>query len=373
MSALANGLGALSLSQSMTSSPPLLQQQHQHNQHSSQHSHHHHHQHHQSANAPQPRFDSSEFPALGDAIQDQQSDIAALAAQQQQLNSSEGTAASRLAQTSHEFVQSAEEFPALATPSNKQRQNAMQASREASAQPSMQRTQNTSNPINPTQESHSQQQRNAQQTASQLNGSSGAGSASGLASAFDRFGPPLAPLACERYGLTGLLSVIRMTDPDLNMLALGTDLTTLGLNLTSQEQMYATFAYPCTSVPCRLEPDHVLPSCYYMQPPALKTSHLAKFTLQTLFYIFYNMPKDTLQVYAGKELYNRDWRYHKDLSMWFARAESQAITVLPGQLHNLPRDAYIYFDIDTWEMRQFKETHILQPNKFMSEQELATL
>jgi hypothetical protein len=67
--------------------------------------------------------------------------------------------------------------------------------------------------------------------------------------------------------------------------------------------LYSTFAYPCIDVPVRREPDYVLPYCYYMQPPALKTSHLAKFQLETLFYIFYNMPKDTLQVYAAKELY----------------------------------------------------------------------
>jgi CCR4-NOT transcription complex subunit 2 len=39
----------------------------------------------------------------------------------------------------------------------------------------------------------------------------------------------------DRFGLLGLLSVIRMTDPDVNILALGTDLTTLGLNLNSSE------------------------------------------------------------------------------------------------------------------------------------------
>ncbi|CAM9867506.1 unnamed protein product, partial [Choristocarpus tenellus] len=39
----------------------------------------------------------------------------------------------------------------------------------------------------------------------------------------------------KKYGLLGLLGVIRMTDPDLNMLALGSDLTTLGLNLDSSE------------------------------------------------------------------------------------------------------------------------------------------
>ena len=55
--------------------------------------------------------------------------------------------------------------------------------------------------------------------------------------------------------------------------------------------LYATFAYPCMEVPTKREPDYVLPYCYYMNPPALKTSHFSKFQLETLFYIFYNMPK----------------------------------------------------------------------------------
>jgi len=69
--------------------------------------------------------------------------------------------------------------------------------------------------------------------------------------------------------------------------------------------LYAKFAHPCTATqsPMLHNPDFVLPTCYYMQPPALKTSHLSKFLLETLFYIFYNMPRDTLQVYAAKELY----------------------------------------------------------------------
>ena len=39
----------------------------------------------------------------------------------------------------------------------------------------------------------------------------------------------------SRFGLLGLLQVIRMTESDLNTLALGNDLTTLGLNLNSAE------------------------------------------------------------------------------------------------------------------------------------------
>jgi len=43
----------------------------------------------------------------------------------------------------------------------------------------------------------------------------------------------------ERYGLMGILNVIRMAEPDLSTLAIGSDLTGLGLNLNSPE--YAIF------------------------------------------------------------------------------------------------------------------------------------
>ena len=52
--------------------------------------------------------------------------------------------------------------------------------------------------------------------------------------------------APDRFGLLGLLSVIRMQDPDLTTLALGTDLTTLGLNLNSSEYVLAPTPHPHT-------------------------------------------------------------------------------------------------------------------------------
>ena len=81
----------------------------------------------------------------------------------------------------------------------------------------------------------------------------------------------------DGYGLMGLLNVIRMTDQDLNTLALGTDLTTLGLNLNSSDCLYATFASPWADSPAQRDPEFTLPQCYYMQPPTLKTGHFSKF------------------------------------------------------------------------------------------------
>lgn len=56
------------------------------------------------------------------------------------------------------------------------------------------------------------------------------------------------------YGLLGLLSVIRMTDADRNALALGTDLTLLGLNLNASDNLYTNFAGPWSDAKATKEP-----------------------------------------------------------------------------------------------------------------------
>jgi CCR4-NOT transcription complex subunit 2 len=85
-----------------------------------------------------------------------------------------------------------------------------------------------------------------------------------------------------------------------------------------------------------------------MQPPALKTGHLSKFQLETLFYIFYALPKDVLQAYAAQELYTREWRYNGDLKLWFKRAGlSEGVSATSSS------PQYLYFDINSWERRLF--------------------
>lgn len=58
------------------------------------------------------------------------------------------------------------------------------------------------------------------------------------------------------FGLLGLLAVIRMSDADRNALALGSDLTSLGLNLNSSDQLYSTFASPWSENPTNREPQY---------------------------------------------------------------------------------------------------------------------
>ncbi|XP_008793379.1 probable NOT transcription complex subunit VIP2 isoform X1 [Phoenix dactylifera] len=162
--------------------------------------------------------------------------------------------------------------------------------------------------------------------------------------------------APDRFGLLGLLSVIRMNDPDLTSLALGIDLTTLGLNLNSSDNLHKTFGSPWSDEPAKGEPEYCIPTCYYAkQPPSLQQGHFSRFHLLTLFYIFYSMPRDEAQLYAASELYSRGWFYHKEHQLWFTRANVEPLV----KTQTYERGTYVCFDPNTWETRT-KENFVLQ-------------
>ncbi|XP_052186139.1 probable NOT transcription complex subunit VIP2 isoform X2 [Diospyros lotus] len=156
-----------------------------------------------------------------------------------------------------------------------------------------------------------------------------------------------AQAAPDPFGLLGLLSVIRMSDPDLTSLALGIDLTTLGLNLNATENLHKTFGSPWSDEPAKGEPEFSVPQCYYAkQPPPLNQSYFSKFPSDTLFYIFYSMPKDESQLYAANELYSRGWFYHRELRLWLTRVSNMEPLV---KTNTYERGSYICFDPNTWE------------------------
>ncbi|XP_057955831.1 probable NOT transcription complex subunit VIP2 isoform X2 [Malania oleifera] len=153
--------------------------------------------------------------------------------------------------------------------------------------------------------------------------------------------------APDPFGLLGLLSVIGMSDPDLTSLALGIDLTTLGLNLNSAENLHKTFGSPWSDGPAKGDPEFSLPQCYYAkQPPALHQGYFSKFPEETLFYIFYSMPKDEAQLYAANELYNRGWFYHREHWLWFIKVTNMEPLV---KTNTYERGSFVCFDPNTWE------------------------
>ncbi|PKA60295.1 hypothetical protein AXF42_Ash008354 [Apostasia shenzhenica] len=150
----------------------------------------------------------------------------------------------------------------------------------------------------------------------------------------------------DRFGLLGLLSVIRGNDPNLTSLAMGMDLTTLGLNLLSSPgDLHKMFSSPWSDEPAKGEPEYSIPSCYYSKPPPpLKQGHFAKFHIGTLFYIFYSMPKDEAQLFAANELYSRGWFYHRELQLWLIRIGEPLV-----KTQTYERGSYHYFDPSTWQ------------------------
>lgn len=152
-----------------------------------------------------------------------------------------------------------------------------------------------------------------------------------------------------RFGLGGLMETNRSTDKEAYTLALGMDLTTFGLNLNSAESLYLSFSSPFadSSTGSGGEPAYSIPQCYNMHPPALKTEHLSKFHLETLFYMFYQLPRDILQACAAQELYRRDWRYHAELRLWLKPRSPAEL----AQSHSAIQ--FVYFDAKAWEVRLF--------------------
>ncbi|CAH2038629.1 unnamed protein product [Thlaspi arvense] len=158
----------------------------------------------------------------------------------------------------------------------------------------------------------------------------------------------------DRFGLLGLLSVIKMSDPDLTTLALGIDLTTLGLNLNSTETLHKTFGSPWSNEPSKGDPEFSVPQCYYVKrPPPLHQGLFSKLLVETLFYVFYSMPKDEAQLYSANELYNRGWFYHKEHMLWFMRVGEPLV-----KSNAYERGSYHCFDPNSFEIVQ-KENFVL--------------
>ncbi|CAI5460998.1 unnamed protein product [Closterium sp. Yama58-4] len=143
---------------------------------------------------------------------------------------------------------------------------------------------------------------------------------------------------------------------NLTTLALGTDLTTLGLNLNSRENLYRTFASPWADGPTRAEPEFSLPACYIQPTPRLQPGYFSKFQQDTLFYIFYSMPHDEAQLFSADELCNRGWFYHKEHQVWFTRVpNSEPVVKTP----TYERGSYYFFDPTVWETGR-KDNFVLQ-------------
>lgn len=164
-------------------------------------------------------------------------------------------------------------------------------------------------------------------------------------------GPGLPPQAGgqDKYGMLGLLSLIRSNE-NLSLLALGCDLTRLGLDMSASGDIYDTLNSPWDRGLQRKNEEYRLPQCYYISPPALKTAFFQKFTDMTLFYIFYHFltrPTDqphqqlreSLVKFAFQELVQRGWQHQSANNVWVT--------------HSRDTNELKYFDMRAMEIRPF--------------------
>lgn len=167
-------------------------------------------------------------------------------------------------------------------------------------------------------------------------------------------------MVTDQFGMIGLLTFIRAaeTDPNLVSLALGADLTTLGLNLNSEVNLYPTFGGPWAETPCRPQDiDFHVPFEYLTNSTIrdkLAPVKLNRYKDDVLFFMFYTNVGDVLQLAAAAELYNRDWRYHKEDRVWITRAPGMPPS---EKTSTYERGTYYFFDVTNWR-KVPKEFHL---------------
>jgi CCR4-NOT transcription complex subunit 3 len=103
------------------------------------------------------------------------------------------------------------------------------------------------------------------------------------------------------------------------------------------------------------------PVCYPHMPnmKLLQAEFFGKYDVSTLFYIFFYFPGSPQQYYAGRELRQREWRYHTKYQTWFRRIGDPTETT---ETYEIGR--FHYFD-----KRQSENWCVRQRNDFKFEYE----
>lgn len=191
--------------------------------------------------------------------------------------------------------------------------------------------------------------------------------------------------------MMGLAEIIRSAHSDRSSLALGLDseaiITAMSATPSGIEQdnntvtpmlsrlLTSPWAETGTSITRRgvvhsNSLESILPACYNVQAPPHAATRIGTFTEETLFYMFYGMPRDRMQEMAARELtLNRGWRFHRDLKIWLmptsatptAASMTAGISTLrmspaPSETIKSPETicetadvaSYITFDQNTW-------------------------
>ncbi|KAF3987243.1 hypothetical protein FT662_04092 [Candidozyma haemuli var. vulneris] len=155
----------------------------------------------------------------------------------------------------------------------------------------------------------------------------------------------------DSFGLKGIAPLLRMDQTEQNSFAFGQDIQLLGFDLNDKSSILKNMASPWQETSrTEVEPYFSLPKSIQQStiipPPEPCDTKISSFADETLFYIFYTKPRDTLQEYAARELVARNWRYHRDIQVWLTKDSNvEPVLISP----DVERGVYIFFDPHNWE------------------------
>ncbi|KAF2217647.1 hypothetical protein CERZMDRAFT_30541 [Cercospora zeae-maydis SCOH1-5] len=162
---------------------------------------------------------------------------------------------------------------------------------------------------------------------------------------------------------------------------MGQETPDFGMDLNNPEPLYPTFSVFATRTPSDSSydfrdqytvPSFHVPPAYTVNNVPEMASRMPAFSDETLFCIFYQMPRDIMQEMAATQLNQRDWRWHKVLRKWLQKdtreANAGAAPALVDHTNGAPigqepirinerseRGVYIFFEEKDWrrERREF--------------------
>ena len=110
-----------------------------------------------------------------------------------------------------------------------------------------------------------------------------------------------------------------------------------------------------------------VPTSFYNKQ-FLTPNHFSKFSEETLFYIFYYLPKDSLQTYAAEELYKRKWKFHIEYNIWFNNENNDKLdnnNISEKNDKNEKNDkVYLFFNPNEWKTMKYVFDPITDPKAF---------
>ncbi|XQJ25485.1 CCR4-NOT transcription complex subunit 2, putative [Leishmania guyanensis] len=146
----------------------------------------------------------------------------------------------------------------------------------------------------------------------------------------------------------------------------GVDITQIGLSVTEEGWLHTTLAtLPLDSYEHYILPEFKIPDSYKKpRPKSLSMKSFHQFKEETLFYIFYSMPRDVLHLAAARALYERGWRYNKRAQHWLHPVKAEDGSLMEKTTAGMDGEkiftgTYTVFQPNEWKQVRTQPNHVI--------------